>query len=350
MEDRASDGASEPDSRIRSLLRYLLARLADVNMWVVMGVGFALGLLAIWADYSVIAVLCFLLAGLLPTINQTFGPEDEEEEGYPVEMTTRERMVYLLAVFRWAFTPWGIYTQFLQIGGTLAAYARYRGDVPSTERHTPDTELCLSFDGEWTAVNGGVTESTSHSWGLLAQRYAYDFVVTDEEGETHAGDGENLDDYYAFGQPVRAPAEGTVIAVNDGRRDYPKPGSAWIEWRTWDIAGNHVTIKHGPGEFSFLAHLQRGSTTVAEGETVEVGDPVGRCGNSGHSSEPHLHYQLQDTASFWSAAGLAPSFFGIKIERADEKASRHEPYANRTSGEGVYLWAGDRVKEVVEQG
>lgn len=349
MEDRASDGASEPDSRSWSLPRHLLARLAGVNMWVVMGIWAALGLFTSWAGRSAVAVLCFLLAGLLPVVIQTFAP-DEEENGYPVEMTARERVIYLLTILRWAFTPWGILTQILQIGGTLAAYVRYRGEVPSTERHTSDTELRLPFDGEWTVVNGGVTESTSHSWGLVSQRYAYDFVVTDEDGETHTGDGEDLDDYYAFRQPVRAPAEGTVIAVSDGRRDYPKPGSAWIEWRTWNITGNHVTIKHGPGEFSYLAHLQKDSTTVAEGATVEAGDLVGRCGNSGHSSEPHLHYQLQDTPSFWTTAGLAPRFSEIEIERDDEKASRHEPYANCESGEGVYLWAGDRVRASDERG
>jgi len=324
------------------LHRRALERLAGVNMWVILGVGFALGLTVNHLDGPRwLAFLCYLGGGLLPILLSTVSTG---EEGYEHEMTNRERAVYLLGVLRWSFTPWGILTQLLQIGGQLVAYARYRGDVPNTERHSPETALRLPVEGEWTVVNGGVTPETSHSWGIYSQRYAYDFVMTDDDGETHEGAGDELGDYYAFGEPVVAPADGTVVDVSDRRRDYPGVGTALVEWRTWDIAGNHVTIKHAAGEYSFLAHLQRGSTAVSEGDDVKAGDVVGRCGNSGHSSEPHLHYQLQDTPNFWFAAGLAPRFGDVGIER-DGGHPGEGPYADRDGKPETYLWAGDRVRQ-----
>jgi murein DD-endopeptidase MepM/ murein hydrolase activator NlpD len=202
--------------------------------------------------------------------------------------------------------------------------------------------LSLPFDGAWTTVNGGVTRASSHSWEIVSQRYAYDFVVTDEDGDTHAGEGERLADYYAFGRPMRAPADGTVVETRGDLRDYPDPGSGWIEWRTWEIAGNHVVIEHADGEYSLLAHLREGSLTVEPGETVRRGDVVGECGNSGISTEPHLHYQLQDSRSFWLAAGLVPRFDGVRIDRDDDRRAGHEPYGPAADGP-THLRAGDRV-------
>ncbi len=331
-----------------SLPRRALERLAEVNMWVIVAAGFALGYTVTHFDGPWwLAFLCYLGGGFLPILLSTV---PSEEDGFEYEITNRERAVYLLGVLRWAFTPWGIFTQVLQVAGQLAAYVRYRGAMPSTECHTPETELRLPVESEWTVVNGGVTPDTSHSWEIYAQRYAYDFLVTDDEGETHNGDGDELDDYYAYGKPVVAPADGTVVDVSDRRRDYPGVGTTLVEWRTWDIAGNHVTIEHTAGEYSFLAHLKRGSTTVAEGDEVEAGDVVGRCGNSGHSSEPHLHYQLQDTPSFWVAAGLAPRFSGVEVERNDQRAHHRDIYADRDAATEMYLWSGDRVRHADASG
>ncbi len=288
MEKHAMENSDGSAPASRSLPRRLLIRLAKVNIWILMGVWFALGgLIHYLGGPWWLGFLCFLLAGILPIALQTI-PTEENDDG--VEITNRERAVYVLSVLFSSVTPWGVLAQILQLGGQLIAYARYRDGKPSPEIHMPETTLTLPFDGEWTVVNGGITKDTSHSWEILSQRYAYDFVVTDKDGETHTGNGEKLDDYYAFGKPIRAPADGTVVAVSDRRRDFPRPRSAQIEWRTWDIAGNHVTIEHEVGEYSFLAHLKAGSTTVSEGDSVTAGDIIGQCGNSGHSTEPHLHY------------------------------------------------------------
>jgi hypothetical protein len=93
--------------------------------------------------------------------------------------------------------------------------------------------------------------------------------------------------YTTFGTPVLAPCRGEVARVVDAYPDMTVP-----EMDRSYLPGNHVAIDCG--DFvGILAHLQPGSITVAEGERVEVGDTLGQMGNSGNSSEPHLHVHAQ---------------------------------------------------------
>jgi murein DD-endopeptidase MepM/ murein hydrolase activator NlpD len=333
--------SGESDATV-SVPRRIVEWLANRNMFVLMGVFFGLGFAA---DRSAapepVDTLLFLLGGILPLVLATVSTR---EDGHSYDLSIRTRATLLVSQLRWAFTPWGLLTQTLQIGGTALAYIRHRGRLPSRHRHLPATELTAPFDGEWTTINGGVTKPTSHSWGIVTQRYAYDFVVTDDDGNTHRGDGDDLTDYYAFGKPIRAPADGRVVKTRDGLRDYPNPGTGQVEWRTWDIAGNHVVIKHGDGEYSTLAHLKQDSIRVRPGDEVERGDVVGECGNSGHSSEPHLHFQLQDHRNFWVAAGLVPRFTDVTVDRPDDRRADHDVYRRDGNvSDELFLWAGDRV-------
>jgi Peptidase family M23 len=160
------------------------------------------------------------------------------------------------------------------------------------------TALHLPFEGAWFVFWGGRTLAQNHHASTRDQRFAYDFVV-EKGGSTHAGDGSRNSDYYAYGQPVLAPAAGRVVVAVDGVPEN-EPGHLDGD----HPFGNNVVIDHGDGEFSFLAHLVPGSLTVHEGDRVEAGRPVGRCGNSGHSSEPHLHYHLQDSPKHFAGDGL----------------------------------------------
>ncbi len=86
--------------------------------------------------------------------------------------------------------------------------------------------------------------------------------------------------------------------------------------------GNHVILDHGNGEYSFLAHLQKGSVAVEVGDEVEVGTFLGLCGNSGNTSEPHIHYHLQDTPTFGKGRGMPAQFVdyladGVPVERGE---------------------------------
>ena len=170
------------------------------------------------------------------------------------------------------------------------------------------TEFRLPLVGRWLVANGGTTRQTSHSWDIVTQRYAYDFLMVDGAGRTHVGTGNRLEDYHAYGRPVVAPAGGRVVRVVDGIRDAPRVGTGWVDWRSPDIAGNSITIEHEPGEYSLLAHLMPGSPTVRPEDPVLRGQPVARVGNSGRSTEPHLHFQVQGGRSMTTSVGLIPRF------------------------------------------
>lgn len=87
-------------------------------------------------------------------------------------------------------------------------------------------------------------------------------------------------------------------------------------------AGNYVVIDHGNNEFSIFAHLKNGSVRVAKGNHVEAGDLLGKVGNSGNTTQPHLHYHMQNSAEIFNGEGLPVQFNhyyanGVFIERGE---------------------------------
>src|SRR5690606_32217872 len=117
----------------------------------------------------------------------------------------------------------------------------------------------------------------------------------DEQGRRFHGDGRSLGDYLAYNMPVVAAGTGTVVKVVDGVEDNP-PGQI----NTHDNWGNAVVIAHGIGLYSVYAHLKPHSIRVRPGEVCSAGDEIGRCGNSGRSPTPHLHFQIQRGAELGS--------------------------------------------------
>ena len=150
--------------------------------------------------------------------------------------------------------------------------------------------IAAPFEGEWFVPSGGRSTLISHHWTPLAdQRYAVDFVI-ERDGHTHDGEPNSLASYYCWDQPILAPADGTVVAAEDGNPDFPIGDSA-----PDNAAGNVVVIDIGENHFVQLAHLRQGSVAVTVGQLVSTGDVLGRCGNSGNSLEPHLHLQVQNS-------------------------------------------------------
>ncbi len=151
----------------------------------------------------------------------------------------------------------------------------------------------------------------------VAQRFALDLLIL-RDGASHTGSGRRNEDYDCFGKPILAPAIGKVLEVLDGVADNV-PG----QMNPKIVTGNRVIIDHGNNEYSVLAHLCKGSPRVASGDAVHAGDRIGDCGNSGNSSEPHLHYQLQDGPAFGASAGLPAQFSNYVAD--DQPVARGEP-------------------------
>lgn len=164
------------------------------------------------------------------------------------------------------------------------------------------TALRLPFEGEWFVFWGGRKLEQNYHAATVDQRFAYDLMIM-KDGASHTGDGKENEDYHCFDLPILAPGAGTVVVAIDGIEDNV-PG----EMNAKQIAGNHVVLDHGNGEFSFLAHFKKGSLGVKVGDKVAAGALLGRCGNSGNSSEPHLHYHVQTTAELRKGAGLPVQF------------------------------------------
>ena len=153
----------------------------------------------------------------------------------------------------------------------------------------------LPFDGLWYTFWGGPDALHNYHVSAAPQRHAYDFVIW-KDGGTFSGDGTQVTDYYAYGQPVLTPVDGTVVTVVDGLPEVQPQ----VETDAENPAGNHVVIQVAEGEYLFLAHMQPGSILVAEGDTVQAGQPLGLTGNSGNTSEPHLHIHMQDTPDLFA--------------------------------------------------
>lgn len=183
------------------------------------------------------------------------------------------------------------------------------------------TGLILPFKGEWFVFWGGDTAEQNYHQNAPNQRFAFDIVKVDAEGKTHTGDGSKNEDYYAFGQEIVAPADGVAVYVVDGIHDN-KPG----EMNRMFVPGNLVVIKHADGEFSLFAHFKQNSIRVRVGDKVKKGQTIGLCGNSGNSSEAHLHFQIQNTAFFEDEASMKTFFEKITVKR-DGKTETKTDYS-----------------------
>jgi hypothetical protein len=273
-------------------------------------------------------IFLFIAIFLLPSLIEK-RVERVVENIQPVENDKRSNQLnraYLLS----NFNPFTIYQVFVQLLGQLYISFKHKTTYPTAETYTNACTYTLPFEGEWFVANGGPDQETSHSWEILSQRYAYDFIICDSNRSSYAFDGSKLEHYYCFGQKVLSPADGVVVQVKDTIKDYAGVATLSIDWKTLDFRGNHVVIRHGDKEYSFIAHLKRGSISVKKGDCIKRGQVIGLCGNSGHSTEPHIHYQLQEGKSMWFSMSLPIKFSTFSIRNSSSPPiSMNEEYVEK---------------------
>ncbi len=186
--------------------------------------------------------------------------------------------------------------------------------------------------GEWWVPNTPAKVIPSHGTDQLGQRYAYDFVMIDWDRKGnpfyHGSSiryytiGVKLEECYGWGQEVYAPCNGKVLTVRDGKSERKrvhvvsdvvsmyknsllfKPYNSDIQ----NIVGNYIIIKCEDDTYAFLAHLQKGSIEVIEGQVINKRDYLGRVGHSGNSTAPHLHFHLMDNPDLFIANGIPCAF------------------------------------------
>ncbi len=174
----------------------------------------------------------------------------------------------------------------------------------------------LPFWGEWTVTQGHDGAFThKDEWGK-----AFDFMILDEEGKSYKSAGLTCEDYYCFGKPVTAPADGFIVDIVDHIED-----NAVGEVNTTNNWGNSLVIQHITGLYSQLSHLKKGSVKVKKGDFVKCGDVLAQCGNSGRSPYPHLHFQLQNYPVIGSKTVDYPISYFINLQHKRlEQFSRPE--------------------------
>ena len=199
--------------------------------------------------------------------------------------------------------------------------------------------LELPFRGRWMAQNSPARRVPSHGTHRLGTTYAIDFIPVDDAGRSAPRTWrsfvatERPERFHGFGAPILAPADGTVVLAHDSEPDhearrsqpallsYALSQASRVRAGAAAIAGNHVVIALASGgPYVLLAHVRAGSVRVRVGDAVRVGAEVGACGNSGNSTEPHVHVQVTDSVDWETAHGLPMAFRRPGVARRADAA------------------------------
>jgi len=176
--------------------------------------------------------------------------------------------------------------------------------------------LVNPMDDEMLVMQGGPSPVVNHHYIVKSQRNALDLVVV-EHDRIYADDRSGNEHSLCFGKEVRAPAAGVVVRALDGVRDN-LPGETDRE----HLVGNHVVIQIAKDRYVLLAHLRTGSIRVKPGDVVDISQTVGACGNSGNSTEPHLHVQVQDRPDYDADVTTYPIAFEGRVLRRNDRVPR----------------------------
>ncbi|WP_394851229.1 M23 family metallopeptidase [Pendulispora rubella] len=180
--------------------------------------------------------------------------------------------------------------------------------APAPPVVTSTVSLGLPYRGQWLVHWGGDRREVNAHVDNPSQRRAVDLVVVGPDGKTHRTDGRTNKDYHAYGREVLAVADGVVVAAVDGVQEN-EPG----EENPYLVPGNMVILKHTDHLYSLYAHLQPTKLRVKVGARVKKAAVLGLCGNSGNSTEPHLHFQLQDGPRLEDSWGIEAVFDDVTV-------------------------------------
>ncbi len=182
--------------------------------------------------------------------------------------------------------------------------------------YSTKTSLILPFKESLIVSNGGQSPSTNNhnSPNRNPQNmiYAYDFRTT------NTGNEKSLLDFPVFGKEIITPGDGVIIQIINGAIDV-NPG----EQDRGIGYGNTLVIDHQNGEYSVLCHFQYNSICVRVGDKVQQGQKLGLCGNTGNTSQPHIHFHLQNNPRLHLGDALPAQFEKILVN--GEIKTQYEP-------------------------
>ena len=194
----------------------------------------------------------------------------------------------------------------IQITGADTATQVLDGAVTAVERRA--VSIIPPLRGEWLAANGPSNVSGHRRTALalngaiaIGQRFAIDFLQVDDSGHTwRPGTDSTINkNYYAYGKDIISVGDGVVVETKDSIPEN-SPRSAVARATTINlitVGGNHIVVDLGQGHYAFYAHVQPGSLRVKVGDRVKRGQVIALLGNSGNSTEPHLHFHIVDAVA-----------------------------------------------------
>ncbi len=213
------------------------------------------------------------------------------------------------------------------------------GEIPVVREKLPVLGAPFPPGGLWVAESAPANDSLHrrtllpiHGALWLSQRFAIDWLRVNEEGQTHVGDPLRNENYFCHGVEALAAADATVVGTKDGiPENVPGEESRAVVITPETVGGNWVALDLGDGRYAMYAHLIPGSIKVRPGQKVKQGEVLGRVGNTGNSTEPHLHFHVA-TAPRWLEADGLPYLFsrfrsyekpgGHPTVRADQMPSK----------------------------
>jgi hypothetical protein len=196
----------------------------------------------------------------------------------------------------------------------------------------PVVVIASPLDGTNLVAANGPSNTSVHRRALIpvdghayiSQRYAIDWVEAYPDGKTFQGDEKDNKSYKIYGAEIHSVADGVVTEIKDGMpQNVPNADTHAVPITLETIGGNHVIVDIGGGRFAFYAHMQPGSLRVKVGDHVNIGQVLGLVGNTGNSSEPHLHFDICDASSMLACEGLPYAFASFDItSRVDGDAMK----------------------------
>jgi hypothetical protein len=247
-----------------------------ILVFIAMGGIFLLPGLSAWIYALITAVVAFFITIVMPQLNPAYLPP---VFALPFNLT----VIFFVFALRLRLNnshpyinDWGITTPEKSLEYYLTRLKRFSSiGIP---------QFNLPVYGEWL-VTQGFHGSYTHKYEWA---YAWDLEIQDNQGKRWLDKENSPNDYFSYGKPVMASADGTVVKVIDGIAD-----NTIDTINTKDNWGNYISVSHGYGLFTLYAHLKQNSINVKPGDVIRKGDKIGLVGNSGRSPRPHIHFQVQ---------------------------------------------------------
>ena len=221
-----------------------------------------------------------------------------------------------------------------QVQYTLPSNAPDRTAIGSTVVYGPTVQISpqkpvliaspLQGSG-WIDANGCCEDPTSsHRQTLIAGNGSYSTPeifaidwIREVNGRFFTGDGTKLADYPYYGTPIHAVADGTVVSAVNNFPEVP-PNTTTSKNPTLknpaDYSGNSVIEEIAPGVYATYAHMQTGSVTVKAGQRLSAGQVIGKLGDTGNTTLPHLHFGIVDDPAFLPSDSLPFAFGSFTVQ------------------------------------